>query len=114
MRQFQLAKSAIRAGMLALLRRAGRKEEEVDRLIIAGGLGYYIDPSSAAKTGLIPQALKDRAQALGNGSLYGAYLALTDEACREEARRLASRAETIDLSSDATFTEEFMEGMYFS
>ena len=113
-RQFQLAKSAIRAGMLALLRRAGRKEEEVDRLIIAGGLGYYIDPSSAAKTGLIPQALKDRAQALGNGSLYGAYLALTDEACREEARRLASRAETIDLSSDETFTEEFMEGMYFS
>ncbi len=112
-RQFQLAKSAIRAGMLALLHRAGISEEGVDRLIIAGGLGYYIDPASAAKTGLIPEKLKDRAQALGNGSLYGAYLALTDKSCREEAIRIASSCEVIDLSTDETFTEQFMEGMYF-
>lgn len=113
-RQFQLAKSAVSAGMKALLRRAGVREEEVSRLLIAGGLGFYIDVRRAAETGLILPALAGRAQAMGNGSLYGAYLVLADETCRAEARRAASAGRTIDLSTDAVFSEDFIEGMFFA
>ena len=112
-RAFQLAKGAIRAGMRALLRHAGLREEELSRLLIAGGLGYYIDAESAARTGLIPSGLKTRTEAVGNGSLYGAYLVLTDDKCRAEAREIAARCETVDLSSDAVFNDEFIQGMMF-
>ena len=112
-RQYQLAKSAVCAGMRALICKAGLREEDVSRLLIAGGLGYYIDAESAARTGLIPSGLKTRAEAVGNGSLYGAYLVLTDDKCRAEAREIAARCETVDLSSDAVFNDEFIQGMMF-
>ena len=112
-RQYQLAKSAVCAGMRALICKAGLREEDVSRLLIAGGLGYYIDAESAARTGLIPSGLKTRTEAVGNGSLYGAYLVLTDDKCRAEAREIAARCETVDLSSDAVFNDEFIQGMMF-
>ncbi len=109
-RQYQLAKSAVCAGMRTLLAHAG---EKAPRLLIAGGLGYYIDAANAAYTGLIPSELAPRAEAVGNGSLYGAYLALTDEACRAESEAIASRSETVDLASDPAFNDRFVDGMMF-
>ena len=112
-RAFQLAKGAIRAGMRALLRHAGLREEELSRLLIAGGLGYHIDRASAATTGLIPPAWETRTHAVGNGSLYGGYLALLDEGCRAECGKIAARCKTIDLAADPAFSDDFMDGMLF-
>ena len=112
-RAFQLAKGAIRAGMRALLRHAGLREEELSRLLIAGGLGYHIDRASAATTGLIPPAWESRTHAVGNGSLYGGYLALLDEGCRAECGKIAARCKTLDLAADPAFSDDFMDGMLF-
>ena len=112
-RAFQLAKGAIRAGMRALLRHAGLREEELSRLLIAGGLGYHIDRASAATTGLIPPAWETRTHAVGNGSLYGGYLALLDEGCRAECGKIAARCKTLDLAADPAFSDDFMDGMLF-
>ena len=112
-RAFQLAKGAIRAGMRALLRHAGLREEELSRLLIAGGLGYHIDRASAATTGLIPPAWETRTHAVGNGSLYGGYLALLDEGCRAECGKIAARCKTLDLAADPAFSDDFTDGMLF-
>lgn len=109
-RQYQLAKAAVCAAMRTLLARAG---EKAPRLLIAGGLGFYIDAANAALTGLIPPDLAPRAEAVGNGSLYGACLALTDETCRAESERIAAQSETVDLTSDPDFNERFIDGMMF-
>lgn len=54
-RNFQLAKSAIYAGIRVLLQRAGLDFEKVDRLYIAGGLGFYLDRDNAVEVGLLPK-----------------------------------------------------------
>ncbi len=112
-RQFQLAKGAVRAGIETLLKRAGVSAERVSRVLLAGGLGYYVKARSAARTGLIPPEFARRAHAVGNGSLYGAYLALCDASLRSEAKEIAARCETVDLSADPFFTQAFTEGMFF-
>jgi len=112
-RQFQLAKAAVSAGISALLRRAGVREGEVEKCLIAGGLGSYMSVASEVKTGLLPAALGNIAEAVGNGSLYGAQLFLLDDRLREEAVCIAERAETVDLASDPYFAEEFIGRMCF-
>lgn len=112
-RQFQLAKSAVAAGIFALLHRVGISASKVSRLLIAGGLGNYMNVKNAAKTGLIPKELERVSHAVGNGSLYGAQLALADPSLCAEATAIADRAEAIDLSDDACFADEFIRRMWF-
>lgn len=74
-RDIQLAKAAVRTGIYYLMEKAGLKEYGfIDRVYLAGGLGFYLDKRAAAKIGLIPVALTDRTEAAGNTSLAGAGL----------------------------------------
>lgn len=71
-RAIQLAKGAIRAGMEVLVREYGITFEQIDRVVLAGGFGYYLDPRAAVRIGLLPDALVDRTVAGGNTALAGA------------------------------------------
>lgn len=71
-RAVQLAKAAIMAGVASLLQQYGIRAEEVERLILAGGFGYYLKPEDAVEIGLIPQALEEKAASGGNTALQGA------------------------------------------
>ena len=113
-RQFQLAKSAIAAGIVTLLSENGVRFEDVTALYLAGGLGYYMSIENAAATGLIPRALKDRTRAVGNTALAGARLCLLDAGMREEIARVAQKAEIAELSFSATFRDAYMDNMMFS
>lgn len=112
-RQFQLAKAAISAGVSALLRSAGLTEGDVDECLIAGGLGSYMSVENAVKTGLIPAELKGRTRAVGNGSLYGAQLVLADPAMEAEAVEIAEKSKAVELSGDTYFADEFVRRMCF-
>ncbi|MDE5896765.1 MAG: ASKHA domain-containing protein, partial [Clostridia bacterium] len=112
-RQFQLAKAAVSAGIAALLKKAGIEEKEIDECFIAGGLGSYMNVESAARTGLIPGKLKEKTRAVGNGSLYGAQLVLLDRDLQTEAIDIANQSIAIDLSNDSCFAEEFIRRMCF-
>lgn len=74
-RSIQLAKAAIAAGIEILLERYGIRARQVDRVVLGGGFGYYLRPSAAARIGLLPKELAEKAVTGGNTALAGALLA---------------------------------------
>ncbi len=71
-RDIQMAKAAIHAGIQILLKEYGITPEHVDKIYLAGGMGYYLDPEDALAIGLLPEEFRGRIVAVGNTSLQGA------------------------------------------
>lgn len=110
-RMLQLAKSAICAGLMTLMENDHLNPSDVPSLSIAGGFGNYLNMESAAKIGLLPQALAEHAKAVGNAALGGAVMLLLNKTYRTEAEVLTKNAVTLDLSSNPIFSEFYMSGM---
>ena len=113
-RQIQLAKAAVCAGICTLLEEAGLTPEAVDRLYIAGGFGHHMNRDSTARIGLFPPVLAPRARVLGNAALAGAAAVLLDEAFLDTLSAIRSRAREIPLSGNRLFSEYYMEHMLFA
>lgn len=113
-REIQLAKASVRAGIETLLLRWGITEEDVDTLYIAGGFGFQLDVEKAAFIGMLPPALAGKAKAAGNTSLGGAVKYLLDSSARERMEKLARTTEEMNLSGDADFNRIYMEQMMFA
>ena len=112
-REIQLAKAAVRAGVETLLLRYGIEKEEVSKVYLAGGFGYKLDTSKAIAIGMLPEEFKDRIEAVGNSSLAGAVKYLSDSDREKEIQRLVEISEEIGLSSDKDFNEFYMDAMFF-
>lgn len=112
-RQVQLAKSAVCAGMKTLLAHAGLTAERVDRLLVAGGFGRHIRLENAGAIGLIPPELCGKAQAIGNAAVTGAGMLLQNRAFPAETAAFARGAETVELAANPQFMEYYVEGMLF-
>lgn len=112
-REVQLAKSAICAGVMRLLEIANCTPNDVDKLLLAGGFGTSINPASAAKIGLFPKELQDKCIPVGNAAGKGACCALLSEKFTQRCFDVADRMEYIELSEDAQFTDLFVENMSF-
>lgn len=111
-RQTQLAKAAIRAGIEVLMASLGVTAADVEELALAGGFGTHLRIESAARIGLIPPALAGRTTALGNAAGRGAVAALTDEG-RADLAAIAAVCEYRELSGDAAFNNAYIEAMGF-
>ena len=96
-RALQLAKSAIHAGMTTLMRTVGIKADEIEKLLIAGGFGSYINVKNASAIGLFPSALKERTKTLGNAALEGGAAILLDTRKTDLCRDLILRTELVEL-----------------
>lgn len=112
-RQVQLAVGAVRAGVEVLLATAGVSRDSVAEVIVAGGFGHHLRPSSLARLGLIDAAWADRVRVAGNAALAGARMALVDSAVRREAEALARRVSAVDLAQDPRFNERFLAALAF-
>ena len=112
-RQVQLAKSAIRAGIETLLASSGTSVSEIKTFYIAGGFGSHLSPESATAIGLIPPALAGKAVILGNAALRGAEIMLLDSAKTPMAGQIAARSKHVDLGGNPLFNELFVENMLF-
>jgi len=112
-RQLQLAKAAIRAGVETLLHHSGLCQERLAQAAVAGGFGSYVDLGSAVAIGLLPAGLVGRCRVLGNAALSGAAMLLHRRALTDEALRLTQCAEILDLAADAFFMEQYVEYMLF-
>ncbi len=110
-RELQLAKGAMRSGIQALLEVNGLEDEEIDRVIIAGAFGSYIDVASAISVGMLPRLPLDRFRQVGNAAGTGARIALVSRDKREEARALARRVSYVELATDPQFLKSFSEAM---
>ncbi|MBO4888434.1 MAG: DUF4445 domain-containing protein [Firmicutes bacterium] len=111
-RKFQLAKAAIRAGIETLLEAAGAKTDDVDEVLIAGGLGYFLRTESAVRAGLIPEEISEEMEAVGNAALEGALKCLDPEVLKE-AEKIAKAIQVIDLSAFKGFEKRWIASMNF-
>jgi len=111
-RNFQLAKSAVRSGINILCRRAGVAFEELEEVCISGGFGKASNLASLANLKIIPKEFVTKTRLLGNTALEGAIRVLLDN----DLSRLAAikaRSVNVDLASDPRFNDEYMENMWF-
>jgi uncharacterized 2Fe-2S/4Fe-4S cluster protein (DUF4445 family) len=111
-RELQLAKAAIRAGIQVLLEASDCTEDEIKQVIIAGAFGTYIDVASAVAIGMLPSLPLNRFRQVGNAAGMGAKLALISLSKRVEAEAIASRVKYIELGSAPNFERIFIEASY--
>ncbi len=109
-RQIQLAKGAIYTGAKLMMRRMG--VSSLDRVVLAGAFGSYVDPERALRVGMIPDCRVDHIQSVGNAAGDGARLALLSRAKREEADRIARQVEYMELTIEPDFQEQFIESLH--
>ena len=112
-RQFQLAKAAISAGIKTLLREYNISFNQVETTYIAGGLGYFMNLENAIKTGLIPKELFSSLQTVGNTCLSGARLCLCDDENQRMIEYVSENISIVDLSLSVIFQEEFIDNIGF-
>ena len=110
-REVQLAKGAIAAGIELLMREMG--VTEIDECYLAGGFGSAIDPQSALAIGLLPELLRGKIVPLGNAAGMGAVEMLLSQSARDRAQAIAAHAHYIELSELAGFQDAFVEHMLF-
>jgi uncharacterized 2Fe-2S/4Fe-4S cluster protein (DUF4445 family) len=106
------AKAAIYAGFNVLADGVGVGLDSVERVLIGGSFGKYINVEKAIDIGLLPDMPWERFDYLGNTSVRGAYLALLDHEARTEIAEIASSMTYIELSADNTFYDAFTSALF--
>lgn len=112
-REIQLAKSAVRAGLETLLLRYGVTYDELENVYLAGGFGHFLDVETAVRIGMLPKELKEKTVSIGNASLNGAIRYLLETDSRQQCEQIVSNAEEISLARDVAFQDLYMEHMMF-
>lgn len=112
-RELQMAKAAVRAGIEVLMRRYGVSCNQVDKVYLAGGFGFYLDADKAIRIGLLPEAFRNKIFTIGNSSLTGAVMSMTDTGFLSRSEEIITRCNEIHLSNDEAFQELYLKYMYF-
>ena len=112
-RQLQLAKAAIAAGIATLLEQAGLEAEGLGAMYLAGGFGNYIRPESAAAIGLFPAVLLQKLLPVGNSAGAGAAAVLLSRQAMEQLDGLPRHCRYIELSGHKSFNSHYIECMMF-
>ncbi|MDD2362834.1 MAG: ASKHA domain-containing protein [Oscillospiraceae bacterium] len=112
-RSVQLAKSAICAGMLTLIKEAEYSLNDIKQLVIAGGFGNNINVNSAEEIGLIPPGFADKAYSVGNAAGAGAIMILLSDTIRRQSEQIGSLTKSVELSTNPFFMETYIDGMMF-
>jgi len=112
-RQVQLAKGAVRAGIEALLAHERLSAVQVDRVLLAGSFGAHLQPKSLVGIGLLPEELAERVTAVGNTSRTGAEALLLDREARTELVETVKNAVAIDLAHAPSFEKTFVSSLAF-
>ncbi|MEK6690571.1 MAG: ASKHA domain-containing protein [Nitrospirota bacterium] len=110
-RAIQLAKAALYAGAKLLMNKLGIKK--IDKVILAGAFGSYIDKESAMIMGMFPDCDIKNVYAVGNAAGDGARIALLNIDKRDEAERKAREVNFVEIAVDPNFQKEFVQAMHF-
>jgi uncharacterized 2Fe-2S/4Fe-4S cluster protein (DUF4445 family) len=110
--EIQLAKAAIFAGCSILIDKKNVELEEIDRLLIAGSFGSYINPENAKLIGLVPDVPTEKIKFVGNTALSGAKMLLISEDARKTADELSRKVRYIELASETEFHNQFADATF--
>ena len=108
-RQVQLAKAALYAGIRLLQDRGGI--DRIDRIRLAGAFGSHIDPKYAMVLGLIPDCDLNRVESAGNAAGMGALIALLNVPARAETEAAVRKIEKIETAMEPRFQDYFVDAM---
>ncbi len=112
-RELQLAKGAIAAGVRTLMEVAEINKSDLDSVVLAGAFGNYVRKEGALAVGLVPDIPLERIRSVGNAAGEGAKLALISMDMRCEADKIARCVEYIELTADAGFQDRFAQELVF-
>ena len=110
-RQIQLAKAALYAGVKLLLARFGA--ERPARIRLAGAFGSHLDGARALALGLVPDCPLDQVASAGNAAGTGALMALLNREARAEIEAAVQRIEKIETATEPDFQAQFVAAMNF-
>lgn len=108
-RELQLAKAAIAAGIDLLCRSLGVRQEDIRSVLLAGAFGNNMSPDSACRIGMIPRVLRDRIRPIGNAAGAGAVCAALDRDALLRSSQIARDVGFVELATDPDF-----QNVYFS
>lgn len=112
-RQIQLAKGAVAAGVIMMLDEIGLTIEDIPLVYIAGAFGYHINPDNIMEIGLIPKGFNGDIKFLGNTSLEGARLVLINRDCYRKVYDIKRDMEVLELSLKENFQDIFIGQLNF-
>ena len=112
-REVQMAKGAIAAGIQLMAEELGLELEEITRVYLAGAFGTYMDADNACAIGLLPSELKGKITAVGNAAGSGAKLLACDRGELDRGQRLVETIGFIELAVIPDFQYCYAENMYF-
>jgi len=113
-REVQLAKGAIAAGISILMKKSGYSFDSIDKLFLAGGFGNYLDIDNAMRIGLLPVEMSGKVIQIGNAAGTGALLALKSQKYADNLKRIVDKTTNIELSYEEDFALEFAMNMSFN
>ncbi|ETR73341.1 MAG: Ferredoxin protein family [Candidatus Magnetoglobus multicellularis str. Araruama] len=106
------AKSAMYSGYMTLLTSVGLGIEDLDRIILAGGFGSYVDLEKAMTIGLLPEVDSEKVTYIGNASLMGARMCCLSNRIRQEVGSLVSRMTNFELSETPNYMDNYMAALF--
>ena len=112
-REVQLAKAAIRAGIKLLQKKIGIEDDDIKHILLAGAFGNYIRRESALRIGLLPDVPAERIVFVGNAASSGAQIILLSNQSRTQARKLARRIEYVEIAYEKEFECVITDSMSF-
>ena len=113
-RELQLAKAAIRAGIELLIKSYGCTYEAISKVYLAGGFGFVLPIEKSVHIGLLPKQLEKRMVAIGNSSLAGAVRYTIDPDFPARLDKLAGMAQEIHIANQEEFQELYIQHMNFT
>lgn len=113
-REVQLAKAAIYAGTISLLKEVGVKRKDLNRLYLAGAFGSNINVDNAIRIGLLPDIDRNRVSLIGNGSLNGGVMVILSEVSLEEIVNIRNNVKHIELANDDEFRKRYIDAINFT
>jgi uncharacterized 2Fe-2S/4Fe-4S cluster protein (DUF4445 family) len=111
--EIQLAKAAIRAGVEVLLVEAGIQDADIERFIVAGAFGTYLDIESAVRIGMFPDILRELFSQVGNAAGAGARKLLVSRHQRQLADKLSRDVNYVELANHPDFMKIYVRALAF-
>lgn len=112
-REVQLAKGAIVAGVNMLLKEINTRIGNIQEVVIAGAFGYHINPESIKIIGLIPKGFNGKITFVGNSSVEGARIALINKDKLKEMSKITEKINIVELSMREDFQDSFIKSLNF-
>jgi uncharacterized 2Fe-2S/4Fe-4S cluster protein (DUF4445 family) len=106
------AKGAMYSGCQTLLEEVGLHMEDIDRIILAGGFGSYVDLEKSMTIGLLPEIDPDKVIFIGNGSLMGARMSSLTNRIRRDVSAVREKMTNFELSETRSFMDHYVAALF--